>query len=48
MSNNTSETGFLLPHHRGMLHASAISDQVLAERGYFTAARKVQLGGSKV
>ena len=31
-----------------MLHAPAISYQVIAESGYFTAARKVQLGGSKV
>jgi len=34
----------LSEHHSAMLQASAISDDVIAQRGYFTATRKVQLG----
>ncbi len=34
----------LEPRHRAMLGSSAIADEVIAERGYFTATRKVQLG----
>lgn len=33
----------LLDHHRDLLAASAISDEVAAERGYWTATRKAEL-----
>ena len=33
----------LVDHHRGLLEASSISDEVIAERGYRSATRKTEL-----
>ena len=38
----------LLDHHREQLHASAISDELVSERGYFSARRYAGLEMSTI